>query len=169
LQRIIDGLLLLSKAEGEATVLGTTDLVTEVKARREQWEALAEETGVRLSVDGLPAADIAALPGAAEQIIDNLIDNALAVAPPGSQIQLVVSHGEQPGIIELHILDEGPGLSLEDCNRAFSRFWRGTQSGEGSGLGLSIVHQLARASGAGASLMPRTSGLPREPPVWMPA
>jgi signal transduction histidine kinase len=87
-----------------------------------------------------------------------LIDNALAVAPPGSQIQLVVSHGEQPGIIELHILDEGPGLSLEDCHRAFSRFWRGTQSGEGSGLGLSIVHQLARASGAEASLTPRTLG-----------
>jgi signal transduction histidine kinase len=162
LQRIIDGLLLLSKAEGKATVLGTTDLVTEVKARREQWEALAEETGVRLSVDGLPAAEIAALPGAAEQIIDNLIDNALAVAPSGSQIQLVVSHGEQPGIIELHILDEGPGLSLEDCQRAFSRFWRGTQRGEGSGLGLSIVHQLARASGAEASLMPRTSGAATE-------
>lgn len=72
---------------------------------------------------------------------------------------LVVSHGEQPGIIELHILDEGPGLSLEDCHRAFSRFWRGTQSGEGSGLGLglSIVHQL----GAEASLTPRPSGTAR--------
>lgn len=161
LQRIIDGLLLLSKAEGKATVLGTTDLVNEVKARKEQWEALAEETGVRLSVDGLPVADIVALPGAAEQIIDNLIDNALAVAPPGSLIQLVVSDGE-PGIIELHILDEGPGLSLEDCHRAFSRFWRGTQSGEGSGLGLSIVHQLARASGAEATLMPRTFGAATE-------
>ena len=110
LQRIIDGLLLLSKAEGKAAVLGTTDLVNEVKARTEQWEALAEETGVRLKVAGLPTADILALPGAAEQIIDNLIDNALAVAPPGSLIQLVVSHGEQPDVIELHILDEGPGF-----------------------------------------------------------
>ena len=50
--------------------------------------------------------------------------------------------------------------SLDETDRlqrAFSRFWRGTQSGEGSGLGLSIVHQLARASGAEASLTPRTS------------
>jgi signal transduction histidine kinase len=115
-----------------------------------------------VKVDGLPTADIMALPGAAEQIIDNLIDNALAVAPPGSLVQLVVAQGEQPGIIELHVLDEGPGLSLEDCHRAFSRFWRGTQSAEDSGLGLSIVHQLARASGAEASLMPRTSGAATE-------
>lgn len=158
LQRIIDGLLLLSKAEGSPAAPVTTDLVEAAKARKEQWEALAEETGVRLSLDGPPAADILVLPGAAEQIIDNLIDNALAVAPPGSLIQLVVSHGEQPGTIELHILDEGPGLSPEDCERAFGRFWRGTQGGEGSGLGLSIVHQLARASGAEATLRPRAPG-----------
>ena len=83
---------------------------------------------------------------------------AVVVAPPGSLIQLVVSHGQQPGTVELHILDEGPGLSPEDCERAFGRFWRGTQGGEGSGLGLSIVHQLARASGAEAALRPRAPG-----------
>lgn len=67
----------------------------------------------------------------------------------------MVSRGEHSGIIELHVLDGGPGLSLEDCQRAFGRFWRGQASSEGSGLGLSIVHQLAQASGARASLTPR--------------
>lgn len=155
LQRIIDGLLRLSRAEGQAVVPVQTDLADVARSRKEQWEALAEETDVRISLDAPPKANIVVVPGAAEQIIDNLIDNALAVAPPGSQIQLVVSRGEQPGVIELHVLDEGPGLSPEDCQRAFNRFWRGRAGSEGSGLGLSIVRQLAQASGAEASLAPR--------------
>jgi signal transduction histidine kinase len=155
LQRIIDGLLLLSRAEGQTVLPVATDLADVALTRKEQWEALAEETGVRISLDAPAEAPIMVLPGAAEQIIDNLIDNALAVAPPGSQIALVVSRGQQPDTIELHVLDEGPGLSLADCQRAFSRFWRGRADSEGSGLGLSIVQQLAQASGAEASLAPR--------------
>jgi len=91
-------------------------------------------------------------------VVAGLVFAVPAVAPPGSLIQLVVSHGQQPGTVELHILDEGPGLSPEDCERAFGRFWRGTQGGEGSGLGLSIVHQLAGASAAEAALRPRAPG-----------
>ncbi|WP_211882610.1 ATP-binding protein [Pseudarthrobacter albicanus] len=155
LQRIIDGLLLLSRAEGQTVLPVAADLADVALTRKEQWEALAEETGVRISLDAPPEAPIMVLPGAAEQIIDNLIDNALAVAPPGSQIMLVVSRGQQPDTIELHILDEGPGLSLAECQRAFSRFWRGRADSDGSGLGLSIVQQLAEASGAEASLAPR--------------
>ena len=157
LQRIIDGLLLLSRAEARAVLPVRAELASIALARKEQWEALAEETGVRIILAAPAEAPVMVLPGAAEQIIDNLIDNALAVTPPGSQITLVVSHGQQPDTVELHILDEGPGLSLADCRRAFGRFWRGRAESEGSGLGLSIVQQLARASGADASLAPRAS------------
>ena len=110
---------------------------------------------MRISLDAPPEANVTAMPGAAEQIIDNLIDNALAVAPPGSLIRLVVSHPESDGMVELHVIDEGPGLSAEDSQRAFNRFWRGPGSSEGTGLGLAIVQQLAEASGAVASLAPR--------------
>ncbi|WP_143264646.1 hypothetical protein [Arthrobacter sp. 49Tsu3.1M3] len=41
---------------------------------------------------------------------------AVVVAPPGSLVQLVVSHGQQPGTVELHILDEGPGRSRKTAN-----------------------------------------------------
>ncbi|CAI3801610.1 sensor histidine kinase [Pseudarthrobacter sp. MM222] len=156
LQRIIDGLLLLSRAEGQSLAPVRINLSDVLRTRKEQWDDLAEETGVRISLVAPPAAHILVLPGAAEQIIDNLIDNALAVAPAGSQVQLVVARGEQPGITELHVLDEGPGLSPEDCQRAFNRFWRGTAGSEGTGLGLSVVRQLAQASGATAALAPRT-------------
>ena len=155
LQRIIDGLLLLSRAEGQSLAPVRINLSEVVRARKEQWDDLADETGVRISLAVPPTANIMVLPGAAEQIVDNLIDNALAVAPAGSQLQLVVSRGEQPGITELHVLDEGPGLSREDCVRAFNRFWRGTAGSEGTGLGLSVVRQLAQASGATAALAPR--------------
>lgn len=156
LQRIIDGLLMLSRADGQALAPVRTDLAGVVRTRREQWDALADESGVRITLDAPPAAYVLALPGAAEQIIDNLIDNALAVAPAGSRLQLVVSRGKLPGITELHVRDEGPGLSAEDCQRAFNRFWRAAPGDEGTGLGLAIVQQLAQASGATASLSPRS-------------
>ncbi|CAH0276212.1 Sensor protein CzcS [Arthrobacter sp. Bi83] len=158
LQRIIDGLLLLSRADSRDVARANVDLSAVAWNRLEQWEALAEETGVRISLDALPEANVTAMPGAAEQIIDNLIDNALAVAPPGSLIRLVVSHPESDGMVELHVIDEGPGLSAEDSQRAFNRFWRGPGSSEGTGLGLAIVQQLAEASGAVASLAPRDPG-----------
>lgn len=161
LQRIIDGLLLLSRADSRKVALASVDLAAVASNRVEQWEALAEESGVRIALDAPPQAQIKAMPGAAEQIIDNLIDNALAVAPPGSLVRLEVSRPENDGKIELHILDEGPGLSAEECQRAFNRFWRGQSSTEGSGLGLAIVQQLAEASGATASLAPRAPG-PRD-------
>jgi signal transduction histidine kinase len=157
LQRIIDGLLLLSRADNREVALTEVDLSAVARNRLEQWEALAEETGVSIKLKAIPDGNIKAMPGAAEQIIDNLIDNALAVAPPGSQIQLIVSQPGKDGTVALHVIDQGPGLSAEDCQRAFNRFWRGPASSQGSGLGLAIVQQLAHASGATASLTPKTN------------
>ena len=47
---------------------------------------------------------------------------------------------------EVHVVDEGPGLTDEERERAFDRFWRGGR-GEGSGLGLAIVRRLVEADG----------------------
>lgn len=165
LQRIIDGLLLLSRADSRHVDREEVDLSEVARSRVEQWEALAEESGVRTVLDAVPEAKVMAMPGAAEQIIDNLIDNALAVAPQDSEIRLVVrpdgasnagaSNAGASTSYELHVLDDGPGLSEEDRRKAFNRFWRGQSTSEGSGLGLAIVQQLAEASGAAASLEAR--------------
>jgi signal transduction histidine kinase len=56
------------------------------------------------------------------------------------------------------VLDSGPGLPDADLDRAFDRFWRGRSGGGGSGLGLSIVAQLAAASGATVRLSNRQGG-----------
>jgi signal transduction histidine kinase len=61
--------------------------------------------------------------------------------------------------IEVHVVDDGPGMSSADRTRAFDRFWRreGAPHG-GTGLGLAIVAQLARMSGGTARLDASPSG-----------
>lgn len=150
LERIVEGLLALARAEGARAPRQTTDVGAIVAERIAMWAPLAAERDVLLAaeVTGTPCALASA--GALEQILDNLLANALEVAPAGSTIT-VRAHGAH-GSIEIHVLDEGPGMPEEARVRAFDRFWRGDGTGTGSGLGLAIVRQLARASGGDASL-----------------
>ena len=148
LQQIVDGLLALSRADDAAIAPQEIDLAEVARARVEQWQPLAEESGVHIAVTAPDMAPALAVPGAAEQIIDNLIDNALAVSPADTTIGVTVTPASDT--VDLHVLDEGPGMSSQDCARAFDRFWRGRTDTVGSGLGLAIVAQLARASGAAA-------------------
>lgn len=158
LQRIVDALLMLTRADDAALAPQEIDLADIARARVEQWQPLAEESGVHLGVTAPESAPALAVPGAAEQIIDNLIDNALVVSPAGSTIDVTITPAPTVGAVDLHVLDEGPGMSPEDCARAFDRFWRGRTDTAGSGLGLAIVAGLARASDATAELRPRTHG-----------
>ncbi|MDV3136735.1 MULTISPECIES: ATP-binding protein [Mycobacteriaceae] len=155
LQQIVDHLLVLSRADDAAIPRQEIDLAALARARVEQWQALAEESGVHIVVTAPGTALVLAVPGATEQIIDNLIDNALAVAPPDTTIELTVAAAVGSDAVDLHVRDEGPGMSAQDCARAFDRFWRGSTDTAGSGLGLAIVARLAQASGATADLTPR--------------
>lgn len=156
LNNIIEGLLLLSRTEASHVRREVIELAGIARGRVEHWAALAHEAGVTLRYEGPAEAQVIAVPNAAEQIIDNYIDNALAVSGPGSRLTIrVVPSGIETTV---HVLDEGPGLSPEECLRAFDRFWRVNSDQHGSGLGLAIVAQLARASGGRAGLTPRLEG-----------
>jgi signal transduction histidine kinase len=155
---IIEGLLLLARTEASSAITAVVDVAAAARARTEHWTPLAEETGVRIRFQGAEEAAAMAVPGAVEQVVDNFIDNALSVSPAGGTILVTVGHAQ--GAVAVHVLDEGPGLSPEDCARAFDRFWRGGSQPGGSGLGLAIVAQLMTASGGTATLRPRPgSGL----------
>ena len=156
LQHIIDALLMLSRADDAGISPQEVDLAEVARARVEQWQPLADDSGIHIAVTAPPTAPALAVPRAAGQIIDNLIDNALAVSPAGTTIDVTVAPAADTDTVDLHVRDEGPGMSPEDCTRAFDRFWRGRTDTAGSGLGLAIVAQLARASGATAELTPRT-------------
>ncbi|MEU3786319.1 HAMP domain-containing sensor histidine kinase [Streptomyces sp900129855] len=150
LGRMVQGLLALARLENTATTPEPVDLDAALADRVAMWEPLAAEQYVAIDVTGPPAGRVWAIPGALEQIIDNLVANALRVSPPSTTITL---HRGPGG--ELHIVDQGPGMSETDRERAFDRFWRASDSHhDGTGLGLPIVRHLVDASGGAITLHP---------------
>jgi signal transduction histidine kinase len=150
LGRMIQGLLALARMENAATTTEPVDLDAVLADRAAMWEPLAAEQYVAIDITGPPVGHVWAIPGALEQIIDNLLANALRVSPPSTTITL----HRAPGT-ELHVIDQGPGMNEADRERAFDRFWRSSDSHhDGTGLGLPIVRHLVDASGGSIALHP---------------
>jgi signal transduction histidine kinase len=157
LARLVDGLLTLARAEAAPGRREVIDLAAVVADRQVAWTPLAAEQDVALTVKPGPAVPVWAVPGAVEQVLDNLLANALRVAPVGSRVELAIR--QVGGWVELHVIDQGPGMSAEQRERAFDRFWRGSVTdSEGTGLGLAIVRQLLEASGGTAELRSNPDG-----------
>jgi signal transduction histidine kinase len=151
LGRLADGLLALTRSASTRAAPVAVDVAAVAAERADRWGPVASEGGVALVVDGPSPLWARAEPGALEQILDNLIANALDVAPPGSSVQ-VLAHPE-PGRVAVHVVDRGPGLDEDSRRRAFDRFWRAPDASPGgSGIGLAIVRQLARSSGGNTEL-----------------
>lgn len=166
LARLIDGLLALATAErlggaGPSTPLQLAALISE---RVEAWTPIASEHGVQL--EAVPRRLVAlGTEDRVTQVLDNLLANALDASPPGSTIRVVATTPakaeDRHGTVELHVIDEGQGMSAEQRARAFDRFWT-TSSGRtslgGSGLGLAIVEKLVHADGGSVALLAAPSG-----------
>ncbi len=158
LQHVIGGLLALARADGRGDPTTPVDVVAVARDRAEMWKPLAEEEGVRVRVDAhASSVQALAVPGALEQILDNLVDNSLAVAPPSSAIELSVRRSDEA--VEVSVADRGPGMTSEQIARSFDRFWRAADADHpGTGLGLAVVQHLARASGGDVGLARRVGG-----------
>ncbi len=157
LQRLVDQLLMLARTEGRVTERVAVDLAAVAAERAEVWGPLAEEQQVRVVCNGGGAARVLAVADAVEQVIDNYLDNALAVSPAGAAIEISVRRDGSWVVVA--VADRGPGLAPEHRAHAFDRFWRGaTAEAGGSGLGLAVVAQLVRASGGDAALDERPGG-----------
>jgi signal transduction histidine kinase len=152
LQRLVEGLLVLSRSENADKITrDKCDAAQIARERFENWEALASEQGVELTLDVPESAMIFAIPGALEQVVDNYIDNALSIVPTKSKITVKISADSE--FTKVSIIDEGPGIPEADIAKAFNRFWRARSDTHGSGLGLAIVDRLATASGGRAELV----------------
>ncbi|EMF53123.1 MULTISPECIES: HAMP domain-containing sensor histidine kinase [Streptomyces] len=144
MSRLVNGLLVLARAEAKVTAAEPLSLREVIRERLDVWRPAADERGVTItlrgSADGRPL--VLASPGHLDQVLDNVLSNALEVSPDGATITVLVeSRGDE---VVLSVLDEGPGMSDAEKSRAFDRFWRGqglTGRG-GSGLGLAVVKQL---------------------------
>ncbi len=148
--RLIQQLLALARAEPEAaTALRMQPVDLGVLARRvgEEWIPRALERDVdfglivpdeRVSVTG----DDRLL----AELLSNLIDNALRYGHAGGSVSVIVEGGSRP---KISVQDDGPGIPLEERLRIFERFYRLPGSGgEGCGLGLAIVQEIADLHGS---------------------
>jgi signal transduction histidine kinase len=152
LQRLVEGLLVLSRSENVDNIgRDKCDAAQTARERFQNWEALANEQGVALVIKVPDTAPIFAIPGALEQVIDNYIDNALEIVPANSTITVEIAADSE--FTRISIIDEGPGIPEADITKAFNRFWRARSDTHGSGLGLAIVDRLATASGGRAELV----------------
>lgn len=164
LSRMVQGLLALARLEYSATRLETVDLDAVVADRAAIWTAFADEQDVDIIVSGDTSVRVWAVPGALEQIIDNLLSNALRVSPPGTAITMATltplrKDGRAPLMAELHVIDQGPGMTETERHRAFGRFWRAPDADhDGTGLGLPMVRQLTRAGGGQVTLEAASGG-----------
>lgn len=153
LVQMVRGLLALARMENAEAKPDPVDADAIMEDRAGTWSAFAADRNVVIALTGHRVGHVWAVPGALEQILDNLLANALRATPPGSTITLsrIFTAGTGDGreaVVELHVADEGPGMTKEQCRHAFDRFWRAPSDDDsGTGLGLTIARQLAHASG----------------------
>lgn len=125
----------------------------------EDYEAVAEESGIALSLDINAVPDLLADRELLAEALMNLLDNALKFTPAGGQVQIRLR--SSPAGTRIEVEDNGPGIALPERSRVLLRFDRGRCDRQigGAGLGLAIVGAVARAHGFALRLEDARPGL----------
>jgi len=157
LNRLVRNLLDMTRLQGGAVEL------------RREWQPLEEVVGTalgrlegalaqrRVTVDLPPDLELVPIDGGLiEQVLLNLLENALKYTPPRSPID--VSARPENGAVVVTVADRGPGLPPGDEQRVFDKFYRGGQGGRGSGLGLAICQGIVQTHGGWITAENRAGG-----------
>ena len=171
LRQLLSELLMLARAEG-----GREDIPQEPVALNElaldvveAMTPLAEAHNVTLGLGEVQAATILGDQTRLNQLLINLVDNAIKYTPAGGHIQVAVPGGG--GWTRLTVADTGLGIPAEHLPHVFERFYRvdaaRARAEGGSGLGLSIADWIARAHG-GRIEVASTVGVGTTFTVWLP-
>jgi signal transduction histidine kinase len=154
LSRMVDGLLAVARAEKVVGEPVPVPVDSVIRDRAAAWRPAAEERDVALAADGLYPVRARLGEGHLEQILDNLLANALDAVHAGGTITVsATTSGTGAKIV---VSDDGPGMSPQQQRAAFRRF-TGTTPG-GTGLGLAIVHRLVTSNGGSAVLSDTPGG-----------
>jgi signal transduction histidine kinase len=161
LSRLVDGLLATARAEAVTEQLALIDVTELIGERVAAWQPVGDQHGVKLIAEpypSCPAPRVAVGSGHLEQVLDNLLDNAIeAIGEDGDEggtVRVAVARSSA-GVL-LTIADDGPGMTPPEMSRAFLRFATGSQNG--TGLGLAIVHRLVTSNGGSIRLADTPGG-----------
>jgi signal transduction histidine kinase len=153
LSEIVDRLLVTAR-EIERGAPGHADLSDAARRAIERWGDRARATSSTLTVAG-DAVEAQADPTDVDQILDNLLDNAMAYAPGAIEVRT----GAHDGLTWLAVRDHGPGIPAHERPKVTERFHRGRGApAGGSGLGLAIARELAEKWGGTLELEPAAGG-----------
>jgi signal transduction histidine kinase len=121
--------------------------------------------------DALPALNVLMDPDKMQQALSNLLANAFKYSPQGGRVSLAVRTDTHEGIgyAVMEVSDQGIGMTPEQLERAFERFYRADASGNipGTGLGLSLVKEIAELHKGRATLQ-STLGVGTTASLWIP-
>ncbi|HRY08642.1 MAG: PAS domain-containing protein [Actinobacteria bacterium] len=152
LTRLVDDLLIAARASTETTLSVELQDIDVVEVVQEAARAFPELDG-RITIEDAPPQMVRADRTRVTQIVGNLVGNALKYTPPDTPIQISFGPGDPT---EVRVTDHGPGIAADEQDRVFERFYRIedplTMRTGGSGLGLHISRELARAMGGDVRL-----------------
>jgi two-component system sensor histidine kinase TctE len=147
-------LLTLARADPAVNVASKNNQTVSLKSIAEEVIAKFFDRALQARIDlgaELQSATIVADPALLDDLLSNLVDNALKYTPAGGTV--TVSTGERAGKPFLAVEDSGPGIPEGDRDRVKQRFYRLPNSpGHGSGLGLAIVAEIAELYGASLNI-----------------
>jgi signal transduction histidine kinase len=162
---LVQQLLSLARADAHARRVGALpdgraegfDLMDLLSDTLALVEPTARSAHCELSLEGPEQAPVKADKELFRSIIVNLVDNALKYARSGGVVEVSLNQDGVSWVFS--VADRGPGVSDEDQERVFERFWRRPgQAVPGTGLGLSIVREVMHAFGGEARLTARPGG-----------
>jgi len=168
LERLVEDLSELSRAEADAAALQreetdmralideTIDKLAPQFAARSLEPTVCGATELRLPVD----------PARLQQVLINVLDNALRYTPSGGAIEVQLVRRADGGAILVR--DSGPGIDPEHLPRVFERFYRRSRASGGTGVGLTIAQQLMERHG-GRIAIDSTPGEGTTVRLWLPA
>jgi two-component system sensor histidine kinase BaeS len=148
LARMVGDLQTLAAAD--AAVLHLTmsrcDLADIVATAVDTQASRFEAAGITVA-RALTPVEVLADPGRLHQVVTNLLTNALKFTPPGGQVHVQAGPAGANAVLE--VADTGVGIPADELPRIFDRFWRGQRASQvsGSGIGLTVAAQIARAHG----------------------
>ncbi len=154
LSRLVDGLLAVARAENVVVEPMDVSVNEVLHDRAVAWRPVAEERDVELATRCTGPVVARLGEGHLEQILDNLLANALEAVPASGHVR--VGAGPGGGGVRVTVADDGPGMTPQQQEAAFRRFASTTPGG--AGLGLAIVHRLVTSNGGAAALSDTPGG-----------